>query len=303
MTETQAVPPPSPARRLPLRGPSINRLLPNVLTTIALCSGLTAIRFGLAGDYRSAVLAVIAAAIFDALDGRVARRLNVTSRFGAELDSLADFCAFGVAPALLMYLFSLQAAGSLGWVITLMFPICSAMRLARFNVGLTTEQAPPAWAGNFFTGVPAPAGALVVMVPLMLSLSPDIAWPWLSHPVVGGVFLIGVAALMVSRLPTYSFKKGRIAPHLVLPIFLGIALLVGLLATSPWLTLPGGMLLYLGTLPLSWRAYQRLQAADLAAAAATAAAASKPADGNRSGGAGVVELRPTAGGEGGDRPR
>ncbi|HJQ56051.1 MAG TPA: CDP-diacylglycerol--serine O-phosphatidyltransferase [Vineibacter sp.] len=292
--------PTSPTPRVgALRGPSFNRLLPNVLTTIALCSGLTAIRFGLAGDFRSAVLAVIAAAIFDALDGRVARRLNVTSRFGAELDSLADFCAFGVAPALLMYLFSLQTAGSLGWVITLMFPICSAMRLARFNVGLTAEEAPPAWAGNFFTGVPAPAGALVVMVPLMLSLSPDIAWPWLSHPVVGGVFLIGVAALMVSRLPTYSFKKSRIAPHWVLPIFLGIALLVGLLATSPWLTLPGGMLLYLCTLPLSWRTYQRLKLADAAAAAARAA----PPETTRTGAGGVVELRPLSGGEGGERSR
>jgi CDP-diacylglycerol--serine O-phosphatidyltransferase len=255
---------PSP-RRGALRGFSINRLLPNVLTTIALCAGLTAIRFGLAGDFRSAVLAVIVAAIFDFLDGRVARRLNATSRFGAELDSLSDFCAFGVAPALLMFLSSMTSAGSLGWVITLMFPICSAMRLARFNTALTTNEPPPAWAGAFFTGVPAPAGALLVLVPLMLTLSPDIDWPWLQHPVVGGAFLIGVGALMVSRLPTFSFKKGRIAPHLVLPIFLGIALVFGLLATTPWVTLPCVMLLYLATLPLSWRAWHRLAAADKAA--------------------------------------
>ncbi len=255
---------PSP-RRGALRGLSINRLLPNVLTTIALCAGLTAIRFGLAGDFRSAVLAVIVAAIFDFLDGRVARRLNATSRFGAELDSLSDFCAFGVAPALLMFLSSMTSAGSLGWVITLMFPICSAMRLARFNTALTTDEPPPAWAGAFFTGVPAPAGALLVLVPLMLSLSPDIDWPWLQHPVVGGAFLIGVGALMVSRLPTFSFKKGRIAPHLVLPIFLGIALVFGLLATTPWVTLPCVMLLYLATLPLSWRAWRRLAEADKAA--------------------------------------
>jgi CDP-diacylglycerol--serine O-phosphatidyltransferase len=275
---------PSP-RRGALRGLSINRLLPNVLTTIALCAGLTAIRFGLAGDFRSAVLAVIVAAIFDFLDGRVARRLNATSRFGAELDSLSDFCAFGVAPALLMFLSSMTSAGSLGWVITLMFPICSAMRLARFNTALTTDESPPAWAGAFFTGVPAPAGALLVLVPLMLSLSPDIDWPWLQHPVVGGAFLIGVGALMVSRLPTFSFKKGRIAPHLVLPIFLGIALVFGLLATTPWVTLPCVMLLYLATLPLSWRAWRRL-------ADAHKAAASVPAQ------AGVVELRSV---EGNDR--
>jgi CDP-diacylglycerol--serine O-phosphatidyltransferase len=126
--------PTAPTRRGPLRGLSINRLLPNALTTIALCAGLTAIRFGLAGDYRSAVLAIMVAAIFDALDGRIARRLNVTSRFGAELDSLSDFCAFGVAPALLIYLSSMEPAASLGWVVTLMFPICSAMRLARFTI-------------------------------------------------------------------------------------------------------------------------------------------------------------------------
>jgi CDP-diacylglycerol--serine O-phosphatidyltransferase len=286
-----------------LRGLSVNRLLPNALTTIALCSGLTAIRYGLTGDYRSAVLAVIVAAIFDALDGRVARRLNVTSRFGAELDSLSDFCAFGVAPALLVYLSSMEAAGSLGWVVTLMFPICSAMRLARFNVGLTADQPPPVWAAAFFTGVPAPVGALLVLVPLMLSLSPDIAFGWLRHPITGGIFLIGVAALMVSRLPTYSFKKGRIPPHLVLPIFLGISLVVGLLATSPWVTLPSIMLLYLATLPLSWRAYQRLEATERAAQASSGTAPPAPAESTRPSGAGIVELRPQGSGEGGDRSR
>lgn len=294
------LPPPRPGT---LRGLSINRLLPNALTLIALCSGLTAIRYGLTGDYRSAVLAVIVAAIFDALDGRVARRLNVTSRFGAELDSLSDFCAFGVAPALLVYLSSMEPAGSLGWVITLMFPICSAMRLARFNVGLTTDEPPPVWAAAFFTGVPAPVGALLVLVPLMLSLSPDLSWTWLRHPIVGGAFLIAVGALMVSRLPTFSFKKGRIAPHLVLPVFLGIALVVGLLATSPWVTLPCIMLLYLGSLPLSWRAYRRLEATDRAAQAPSTAATVPAAEPNRPTGAGIVELRPSGGGEGGDRSR
>jgi CDP-diacylglycerol--serine O-phosphatidyltransferase len=298
---------PSPSRPHggPLRGLSINRLLPNALTTIALCAGLTSIRFGLAGDYRSAVLAVMVAALFDFLDGRVARRLNATSRFGAELDSLSDFCAFGVAPALLMYLSSMSTAGGLGWVVTLMFPICSAMRLARFNVGISAEETPPAWAGAFFTGVPAPAGALLVLVPLILSLSPDINWPWLQHPVVGGVLLIAVGALMVSRLPTYSFKKARIAPHLVLPIFLGLALLVGLLASSPWVTLPSVLLLYVLTLPLSWRAYQRLAAADRAARSSTAGAASagRPGGAGSGSGAGVVEFRPAAGGQDSDRPR
>ena len=140
-----------------LRGFSINRLIPNVLTLAALCSGLTAIRFGLQGEFPLAVIAIIVAAIFDALDGRVARRLGVTSRFGAELDSLSDFLCFGVAPALVLYLASLRAGGALGWVVALMFPICSALRLARFNTALLSDTPPPAWTGSYFTGVPRPS--------------------------------------------------------------------------------------------------------------------------------------------------
>jgi CDP-diacylglycerol---serine O-phosphatidyltransferase len=139
-----------------LRGFSVNRLIPNVLTLAALCSGLTAIRFGLQGEFRLAVIAIIVAAIFDALDGRVARRLGVTSKFGAELDSLSDFLCFGVAPSFVLYLASLKDGGALGWVITLMFPICSALRLARFNTALMSDTPPPAWTGSYFTGVPAP---------------------------------------------------------------------------------------------------------------------------------------------------
>src|SRR5258707_13974807 len=132
-----------------LPGFSINGLIPNVLTLAALCSGLTAIRFGLQGELRLAVIAVFVAAIFDALDGRVARRLGVTSRFGAELDSLSDFLCFGVTPALVLYLASLKDGGSLGWVVTLMFPICSALRLARFNTALA-DAPPPVWTGSYF---------------------------------------------------------------------------------------------------------------------------------------------------------
>jgi CDP-diacylglycerol--serine O-phosphatidyltransferase len=137
-----------------LRGFSINRLIPNVLTLAALCSGLTALRFGLQGDYKLAVVAIIVAAVLDALDGRVARQLGVTSRFGAELDSLSDFLCFGVTPALVLYMSSLNEAGALGWVVTLMFPICSALRLARFNTALVSDTPPPAWTASFFTGVP-----------------------------------------------------------------------------------------------------------------------------------------------------
>src|SRR5471030_1247624 len=216
-----------------LRGFSVNRLIPNVLTLAALCSGLTAIRFALQGQFRLAVIAIIVAAIFDALDGRVARRLGVTSQFGAELDSLSDFLCFGVAPALVLYLASLKDGGALGWVATLMFPICSALRLARFNTALISDTPPPAWTGSFFTGVPAPAGALLALIPLVMSFEGEARWP--RHPLVVGAVMVLIGGLMVSRLPTFSFKRGRVPRHLVLPALLAVALVMGVIASSPWI--------------------------------------------------------------------
>jgi CDP-diacylglycerol---serine O-phosphatidyltransferase len=248
-----------------LRGFSINRLIPNVLTLAALCSGLTAIRFALQGQLRLAVIAIIVAAIFDALDGRVARRLGVTSRFGAELDSLSDFLCFGVSPALVLYLASMQGAGSLGWVITLMFPMCSALRLARFNTALLSDTPPPVWTGSFFTGVPAPAGALLALIPLMVSFEIEAAWP--RHPAVVGTVLVVVGGLMVSRLPTFSFKKGRVPRHLVLPLLLGAALVMGVLASSPWIGMSLLGLAYAALIPFSWFSYRRQARQDRQAAA------------------------------------
>lgn len=243
-----------------LRGFSVNRLIPNVLTLAALCSGLTAIRFALRGEFRLAVIAIIVAAIFDALDGRVARRLGVTSQFGAELDSLSDFLCFGVTPALVLYLASLKDGGALGWVVTLMFPICAALRLARFNTALLSDRPPPAWTGSYFTGVPAPAGALLALIPLMVSFEAEAAWP--RHPLAVGATLVAVGGLMVSRLPTFSFKKGRIPRHLVLPSLLGAALVMGVIASSPWIGLSLVGLVYLGLIPFSWIAYRRQAARD-----------------------------------------
>jgi CDP-diacylglycerol--serine O-phosphatidyltransferase len=250
----------SPARRGRLHGFSINRLIPNFLTLAALCSGLTALRFALQGEMRLAVIAIIVAAIFDALDGRVARRLGVTSRFGAELDSLSDFLCFGVAPALVLYLASLKDGGALGWVVTLMFPICSALRLARFNTALVSDTPPPVWTGSYFTGVPAPAGALLALIPLMVSFEIEAAWP--RHALVVGAVLVIVGGLMVSRIPTYSFKKGRVPRHLVLPSLLGAALVMGVLASAPWIA--GSMigLVYVSLIPFSWIAYRRQAAQD-----------------------------------------
>jgi len=254
----------SPARRGRLHGFSINRLIPNILTLAALCSGLTAIRFALQGEMRLAVIAIIVAAIFDALDGRVARRLGVTSRFGAELDSLSDFLCFGVTPALVLYLASLKDGGALGWVVTLMFPICSALRLARFNTALVADTPPPAWTGSYFTGVPAPAGALLALIPLMVSFEIEAAWP--RHALVVGAVLVIVGGLMVSRIPTYSFKKGRVPRHLVLPSLLGAALVMGVLASAPWIAGSLIGLVYVSLIPFSWIAYRRQAAQDRQAA-------------------------------------
>src|SRR5215475_9242611 len=238
-----------------LRGPSINRLIPNVLTLAALCSGLTAIRFALQENLKLAVIAIIVAAIFDALDGRVARRLGVTSRFGAELDSLSDFLCFGVSPALVLYMSALKDGGALGWVVTLMFPICSALRLARFNTALLSDTPPPAWTGSYFTGVPAPAGALLALVPLTMSFEIEASWP--RHALLVGTVLVVVGGLMVSTLPTFSFKKGRIPRHLVLPAMLAAALVMGVLASSPWIGLSLLGLVYLSLIPFSLLAHRR----------------------------------------------
>jgi len=251
-----------------LRSFSINRLIPNVLTLAALCSGLTGIRFALQGEMRLAVIAIIVAAIFDALDGRVARRLGVTSRFGAELDSLSDFLCFGVAPALVLYLASLTQAGALGWVVTLMFPICSALRLARFNTALVSDTPPPVWTGSYFTGVPAPAGALLALMPLMLSFEIEAAWP--RHATVVGVVLVVVGGLMVSRLPTFSFKKGRIPRHLVLPAMLAAALVMGVLASAPWIALSLIGFGYICLIPFSVMSHRRQALQDRKAAEAAA---------------------------------
>jgi CDP-diacylglycerol--serine O-phosphatidyltransferase len=254
------------ARRGRLRGFSINRLIPNVLTLAAMCSGLTALRFALKGELKLAVIAIIVAAIFDALDGRVARRLGVTSRFGAELDSLSDFLCFGVTPALVLYMASLTGAGSLGWVVTLMFPMCSALRLARFNTALVADTPPPAWTGSYFTGVPAPAGALLALIPLMVSFEIEAAWP--RHALVVGTVLVVVGGLMVSRLPTFSFKKGRVPRHLVLPSLLGAALVMGVIASSPWIGLSLLGLVYVSLIPYSWLTYRRQALQDSQAASA-----------------------------------
>jgi CDP-diacylglycerol--serine O-phosphatidyltransferase len=238
-------------------GLSINRLIPNILTLLALCAGLTSIRFGLHGAWEKAVLSIILAGILDGLDGRVARLLQGTSKFGAELDSLSDFVSFGVAPAMLLYFWTMQGAGGLGWAIVLLYTVCCGLRLARFNTMLGQADLPP-YAYNFFTGVPAPAAAGVVLLPMVASF--EFGRGFFDRPTVVAVFLLGVAFLMVSTIPTFSFKKVRIPNAWVLPILLIIGLLAAFLVTEPWKTLAVIGAGYVAMIPFSVRSFRRLKA-------------------------------------------
>lgn len=242
-------------QRVPLR-----LILPNLVTLLALCSGLTAIRMALEARWDWAIGAIVLAALLDAIDGRVARMLRSTSRFGAELDSLADFVNFGVAPAIILYTWILNELKSFGWIAVLVFAISGALRLARFNV-MAEEPDKPAWQANYFVGMPAPAGALTVLLPVYLSsLGLLDRWSELAPPIVAYVFLI--AFLMVSRLPTYSGKKigARVRKDLVLPIFVAVVLLVALGVSYPFEILTVASLAYLASIPFACRTWKRQMA-------------------------------------------
>ncbi len=235
---------------------SINRMVPNILTLLALCAGMTAIRFAMKDNFIGAVYAIIAAGVFDGLDGRIARLLKSTSSFGAELDSLADFVSFGVAPAAVLYLWTMSALGGLGWAIVLFFAVCCALRLARFNSQANLEVA---YAAPFFTGVPAPAGAGLIIVPLFLSFE----WgDWLFRsPYLNAMTMSGVALLMVSRVPTVSLKRIRIPHDLVVPTLLAVGVLTAFFTTAPWPTLTLIGVIYVGSIPVTVIAYYRLRRA------------------------------------------
>ena len=247
-----------------LRQIPVRTLVPNVITLLALCAGLTGIRLALEGRYELALGAIVFAAMLDAVDGRVARMIKGTSRFGAELDSLADFFNFGVAPGLILYIWGLNSLGNLGWIAAMVFAICTALRLARFNVQIEDPNR-PAWAGNFFTGIPAPAGAILVLLPIYLFFLQ------VQVPVtVTLVYTLAIAGLMVSRLPVLSGKKmgTRVPPEMVMPLIVVVILVIALLVSYPWHLLSVGTLVYLACLPLGWFSYQRQLQADAALAAA-----------------------------------
>jgi CDP-diacylglycerol---serine O-phosphatidyltransferase len=253
---------PSERRRLRFRNIPMRIVLPNLVTLLALCMGLTAIRFAAESRFDMAVTAVMAAAVFDGLDGRLARALKGTSRFGAELDSLADFVDFGVAPALVLYFWLLHEVKSLGWFAALAFAIACALRLARFNV-MIDDPKRPAWTAEFFVGMPAPAGAVCVLLPMYLHLS-ALELPrekYLAPFII--LYVLVIAGLMASRIPHFSGKRiGRIPRDLVIPLLFGVGATVLLLATFPMELLVVVSLGYLASIPFSMKRHRLLEAAE-----------------------------------------
>jgi len=240
-------------KRLKFRGgrfkpPMINRLIPNALTIAAMCAGLTAIRFGMLARWDLAIFAIVVAGIFDGLDGRMARLLGGTSKFGAELDSLSDFVSFGAAPAVVVYMATLHQIGGVGWTVVLIFATCCALRLARFNTMLGDPNPPP-WAGSYFVGVPAPAAAGLAILPLMATI--EFGPGFFDRPVVNAVVLVCVAALMISRIPTFSLKKLHIKPSMALPLFMLVVVIAAGLASEPFLTFICVGAAYIASIPLS----------------------------------------------------
>jgi CDP-diacylglycerol--serine O-phosphatidyltransferase len=252
------------SRRRRFRAIPVRMLVPNVITLLALCAGLTAIRLAFEQKFEWALAAIVFAAALDGIDGRIARLIKGQSRFGAELDSLADFVNFGCAPALILYLWGLYQDGNVGWISAMVFAICAALRLARFNV-MADDPSLPLWAGNFFTGVPAPAGAIIVMLPIYLDL--------LGVPKIAAtltlLYTLAIAFLMVSQLPVFSGKRvgKRVPPEMVLPVFVLVVLFFALLIAYPWWVLTIGTLCYLACLPLGWLSYRQYLRKDETAAA------------------------------------
>ncbi len=233
---------------------SPSKMIPNMLTVLALCAGLTAIRFGLQDRWELAIACIILAGVLDGLDGRLARLFGGTSRFGAELDSLSDFANFGLAPGILLYFWSLDQAFGLGWPLALSLAVCCALRLARFNVSLDEDDRPP-WATRYFTGVPAPAGGGLAIMPMMLEF--EFANGVFRDPVLVGTWTVIVALLMVSRIPTVSLKSFKVPQKLVLPTLLFVALMAAFLASWPWLTLSAVGVIYLASIPFSAVTFNR----------------------------------------------
>ena len=240
-------------RRRRFRPIPVRMLVPNVITLLAICAGLTSIRLSIEGRMSLAVYAIVFAAALDGIDGRIARMIKGQSKFGAELDSLADFVNFGVAPGLMLYFWQLHELGNAGWIAAMVFAISGGLRLARFNATMDDPNK-PAFAANFFTGVPAPAGAITVLLPIYVAFLDLGRLP----AAVTAAYTLLIAFLMVSRLPVFSgkTKRMRVPPELVLPAFVAVIVFIAILIAYPWHVLSIGTVLYLLALPLGYKSYR-----------------------------------------------
>lgn len=240
------------------KGIPLRAVVPNAVTALALCVGLTGVRFATAGEWESAMYAIVAAAVLDGMDGRIARALRGQTRFGAELDSLSDVISFGVAPAIIVHLWALQEWRGTGWVFALAYAVCMALRLARFNANIDSEEQPHKSAG-FLTGVPAPAGAGLMLLPILIWLASDRQWEWLRDPWVMAPWSALIAFLAISNIATFSWGSLRLRRNVRLEAIVGIALVGGAVLSEPWITLSASGLLYLALIPFSMMSYAKVR--------------------------------------------
>ncbi len=234
---------------------NVRMILPNMLTLIGVCIGLTSIRFALSGEFHLAIIAIIFAALIDGLDGRIARLIKGTSKVGKELDSLTDMISFGVAPAFIMYFWKLNTLGRFGWLLCLIYVICVALRLARFNVNSNQE---PSWRDNFFEGVPSPAGGILVLTPLIISLS-GFNYFQINFDIIVPLFFMITSLLLISKFPSYSFKKIVIQRKVTIFLLFGIVLFFGLLLIYPFDVISISVLIYLALIPISFFHHKKLK--------------------------------------------
>ena len=230
-------------------------ILPNAITLIGICIGLSSIKFALDGKFALSVIAILFAGLMDALDGRIARLIKGTSKMGKELDSLGDVISFGVAPAFIMYFWNLQYLDKLGWLVCLVYVVCVALRLARFNINSTEE---PSWKDNFFEGVPSPAGGIVVLMPLIFSFS-GLSKFDINYDLIVPIFFIIVSFLLISTFPTYSFKKIVIPRSMTKFLLFGIVLFFGLLLVYTFKVIAVSGLIYLILIPVSYFHYKKIK--------------------------------------------
>ena len=234
---------------------NVRMILPNMLTLIGVCIGLTSIRFSFNGQFDLAIIAIIFAALIDGLDGRIARLIKGTSKVGKELDSLTDMISFGVAPAFIMYFWTLSSLGRLGWLICLIYVICVALRLARFNINSNQE---PSWRDSFFEGVPSPAGGILVLTPLVISMT-NFDLVKIDNNTIAPIFFIVTSLLLISKFPTYSFKKIVIQRQTTIFLLFGIVLFFGFILIYPFIAISISAIIYLLMLPISYFHYNKLK--------------------------------------------